>query len=187
MSDEHRKTTDYTTSFEYPLIEKIHGEPDYEQFKNLKDKLKANAAKITSDLGGGGHGHLDLVPFRTRIRQCLSRTLCPALTPRRYSHPPDATECSEKRHRDEHKRLMELFHETVNLEHTLKKRITGSVEDLYLEELRDPTTNTILSSIPFILNHLFTNHDKVEPDSVTEKESNVRKKQFTVADPLTKL
>ena len=56
MSDELKKTTDYTSSFEYPSIPQIHGEPDYEQLKNLKDKLKSNATKIPSELGGGGGG-----------------------------------------------------------------------------------------------------------------------------------
>ena len=82
---------------------------------------------------------------------------------------------------------MALFHETVNIENALKKQITESIEDLYLEELRDTTTNTILATVPFILSHLFTNYGEIEPDSVTDKESNVRKMQFTVADPLTKL
>ena len=46
-----------------PPYKKIHGESDYEQLKNLKDKLKTNATKMPSDLGGGGFGHLGLVLF----------------------------------------------------------------------------------------------------------------------------
>ena len=60
MSD-NAKQTDFTTLFEYATLSKIHGEPDYDQLKILKDKLKANATKIPSDLGGGNFGHLGLV------------------------------------------------------------------------------------------------------------------------------
>ena len=53
---------DYTTvQFELPVIEKIHGESSYESLKNLKKQLKTNALSLSSDLGGGEHGHLGLV------------------------------------------------------------------------------------------------------------------------------
>ena len=52
---------DYTTLFPYKSLPKIHGEPTYDDIKTLKDKLRANATKITSELGGGAHGHLGLI------------------------------------------------------------------------------------------------------------------------------
>ena len=54
-------STDYTNRFEFPTLPKIHGEPEYDQLKEIKDKLKTNATKIPSDLGGGAFGHLDFV------------------------------------------------------------------------------------------------------------------------------
>ena len=59
------ETADFLALFEYRTLPKIHGEPDYSQLKNLKDKLRTNALKITSDLGGGAHGHLGLVLLPT--------------------------------------------------------------------------------------------------------------------------
>ena len=53
--------TDYTKLFEFPTLPKIHEESTYHQLKELKDKLKTNASKIPSKLGGGNFGHLDLV------------------------------------------------------------------------------------------------------------------------------
>ena len=47
--------------FLQPTLTTIHGEPDYYSLKKLKPELKANASRVTSDLGGGGHGHLVLV------------------------------------------------------------------------------------------------------------------------------
>ena len=52
---------DYTTFFAVKVLPRIHGEPDYVQLKNLRDLLKANASRVTSELGGGGHGHLGLI------------------------------------------------------------------------------------------------------------------------------
>ena len=119
MSDEEKKTMDYTSSFEYPSITKIHGEPDCEQLKKLKDKLKANATKIPSELGGGAHGHLGLVLSATEYINISAVSYVRSLHPGVLIIPPNATERTEKRRRDEHRRLMALFHETVNLENAL--------------------------------------------------------------------
>ena len=100
---------------------------------------------------------------------------------------PNTSKRVERNRRHEHKSDLATFHETVQLENALKKQITKTVDKLYLEELRDPTTNTILSSIPFILAHLIKNYGEIEPETITEKELRVRKMDFTVANPLTKL
>ena len=52
---------DYTAFFVVKVLPTIHGEPDYVQLKNLQDLLKANASQVTSELGGGAHGHLGLI------------------------------------------------------------------------------------------------------------------------------
>ena len=50
-----------TTNFEYPVLTKISGQPNYELLKTIKNELKANAASVPSNLGGGSNGHLGLV------------------------------------------------------------------------------------------------------------------------------
>ena len=47
--------------FEFCILTKIHGEPTYETLKAMKNQLKSNACSVTSDLGGGAHGHLGLL------------------------------------------------------------------------------------------------------------------------------
>ena len=184
---EYIKKTDYTTLFEYPSLPRIHGEPDYESLNALKDKLKANATKIPSELGGGTFGHLGLVLTPTEYTNISITPYVRPIHPGPLHIPPNITERNEARRRSEHKKEMALFHETVNLENALKRQISEAVDELYLEELRDPTTNTILSNVPTILSHLITNYGDTDPDTVTEKELTVRKMPFTVADPLTKL
>ena len=46
--------------FEHPILTKIIGPLTYRQLKTIKDELKANAASIYSELGGGAHGYLGL-------------------------------------------------------------------------------------------------------------------------------
>ena len=52
---------DYTTYFEFPTLDKIHGEPTFATLLRMKKLLKANAISLTSDLDGGQFGHLGLV------------------------------------------------------------------------------------------------------------------------------
>ena len=47
--------------FDYPELTKITGEPTLTTLLKMKNELKANAQLVPSTLGGGRHGHLDLV------------------------------------------------------------------------------------------------------------------------------
>ena len=48
------------TYFEYPRLTKIHGEPSFDTLKPFRNEIKANLASVSSELGGGIHGHLGL-------------------------------------------------------------------------------------------------------------------------------
>ena len=186
MSD-YIKNTDFTNIFEYPSLPKIHGEPDYKQLKNLKDKLKTNATKIPSELGGGAFSHLGQLLSTTEYANISTTPYVRPIHLGVLEIPLTSIDCVERRRRNKHKRLIDLFHETVNLENALKKQLTEAIDGLYLEELRDSMTYAILSPISFILAHLITNYGEIEPDTVTEIETNVQKLNFTISDPFTKL
>ena len=50
-----------TTSFYYPVLTKIKGQPTYNTLKIIKDAIKSNTTTVTTDLGGGTNGHFGLV------------------------------------------------------------------------------------------------------------------------------
>lgn len=53
---------DYTSmNFEYSVLTKIHEMPTYMTLHNIKNKLKANAASVPYNMGGGVHGYLGLI------------------------------------------------------------------------------------------------------------------------------
>ena len=106
---EYIKKTDYTTLFEYPSLTKIHGEPDYESIKSLKDKLKTNATKISSELGGGNFGHLGLVLTPAEYANISATPYVRPIHPGQLNIPPNITERNELRRRADHKKDMALF------------------------------------------------------------------------------
>ena len=107
--------------FVFKTLPKINGEPDFKQLKELKDKLKANASKIQSDLMGGNHGHLGI---------CLTPAEQALVSPIPYVRPGNpgpltiphgATARQENGLREDHKRARHLFHEVNVLDTSLKK------------------------------------------------------------------
>ena len=60
------KHIDYiNTYFEYPVLTKIHGRPNYDNIKIIKDEMKTNGASVSSELGGGANGHVGIVTTNT--------------------------------------------------------------------------------------------------------------------------
>jgi hypothetical protein len=70
-----------STYFEFRTLTKIHGEPTYESLKSMTNQLKANACSVTSDLGGGSHGHLGLIMTPTEY------ALVSSVLYLRHAHP----------------------------------------------------------------------------------------------------
>ena len=103
MSD-FTKTTDYTALFEYATLQKINGEPDYTQLKNLLEKLKANATKISGELGGGTFGHLGLVLPPTEYANISAVPFIKPRHPGNLVLPYNLTERNEDFRRATHKK-----------------------------------------------------------------------------------
>ena len=112
---------DYTKYFSVAVLPKIHGEPDYVQLKNIKDSLKTNASRVTSELGGSAHSHLVLVlsPGDYALVSPVPY-ICP-VHPGPIVIPPGTTQHVAISLRDAHKKEVSLFHQTVDLENSLKK------------------------------------------------------------------
>jgi hypothetical protein len=49
------------TYFEFPELTTLQGEPDSTSLFKLRNKLKANAQSVYSNLSDGAHGHLALI------------------------------------------------------------------------------------------------------------------------------
>ena len=121
-------STDYSKRFEFPTLPKIHGEPEYDQLKEMKDELKTNATKIPSDLGGGAFGHLGLVLTPAEYANISAVPYIRPVHPGVLNIPAAASERTEKRRRDQHKKDLALYHEAINIENTLKKQISETVD-----------------------------------------------------------
>ena len=172
------------TYFEFKTLSKIHGDPSYESIKRIKDELKANAAAVSSELGGGTHGHLGLV---------LSQEEYARLSDTPYERPPHPGQLriplgtpqhESTRLRSEHKERTKLFRETTDLEKALRYQITAAVPEEYLDALRNRGANAITEDIPTILDYLFDNYGVVEQEEVQKEEQILREIKYSPPTPL---
>ena len=100
----------YATLFIYKTLPKIHGEPTYESIKVIKDKLQANATKITSDLGGGAHGHLGLILTPTEYATIPAIPYVHLGHPGALTIPAGTTNHVASILQEQHKKVTALFH-----------------------------------------------------------------------------
>ena len=92
-----------TTNFEYPVLTKVHGIPAYESMKIIKNELKANAASVPCDLGGGAHGHLGIMLTQPEYANVSAVDYVRPVHPGMLCIPPGTTNFETTRLTSEHK------------------------------------------------------------------------------------
>ena len=180
----YHHTIDYiNTSFENPILDKIHGKPTFSSLNRLKKQLKANAQSVVSDLGGGAHGHLGLVLSPAEYQLVSNTPYDMPNHPGPFSLPRNTDAAEAIRRREAHQERVRKFRESLDIKKALIKQIVAAIDKAYLEELRDETTNTITKTIPEILTYLFTNFADVTSDEVNKEEEKVVNHFWNLSDP----
>ena len=80
---------------------------------------------------------------------------------------------------------LHLFREMTRAEQALFKKIVGTVEVAYLEDIRNRTTNSINYTMTGILTHLQENYDQLMPHKLLDREEIVEKTIYNPRDPIT--
>ena len=169
--------------FEFPILDKIHGEPNYKSLKTLKKQLKANAQCIPSELGGGNHGHLVLVLSPQEYTQVSNTAYVRPVHPGQYVPQPGLFQHEAMRLHLEHMERHRVFKEANNVEKALIKQIVAAIDAEYLKALRNTTTNTINLTIPDLLAYLFSTYGYVAPSEVDEEEQKLKTFYWNPYDP----
>ena len=76
-----------------------------------------------------------------------------------------------------------MFREVNDVKKALIRQIVASIDSNYLNKLRDETTNTIIKSIPEILQYLFDNFADITPQDVSKAEDKLNKLHWNINDP----
>ena len=104
------------TYFLHQTLTAIQGEPSYSTLKTLKKELKANSSRVTSDLGGGGHGHLGLVLTPHEYSMISAVIYARPTHPGALIIPAGTTHHEATRLTIEHNENVRVYRETIELE-----------------------------------------------------------------------
>ena len=162
--------------FEFKELTKIHGEPTYENLKNLHNQLKTNATSVPSNLGGGAHGHLGLVLSPTEYAIIAPNTpFVRPVHPGILTIPQGTANHAAVTMKELHTERLRVFNEVLNVEAALRQQIVAAIDDQYLASIRSTQSNAINMSVHEILStHLYPLYGDIDPEKLQQQESTVR-------------
>ena len=162
--------------FTYQQLPRIQGVPDYNSITLVANDLKANAACIASELGGGALGHLALtVP--TAVYATLSNTafiipVNPGAAPPNIAIASTAAQISANR--DKYTDKLNTYRTYNNVQNALKQQLLASVDDIYVRTLRNVHTGYARVTTLQILSHLYQVYGRLTPMAMQENDTRFR-------------
>ena len=177
-----------TSYFQYPTLDKIHGQPTLDTILHLQKQIKINAQSVPTTLGGGQLGYLALVLPRTSYDAIpnagrfdrptdpgpfIVQTRAPPTTRTNQATPviTAATVAQQKAEWDENKRV---YNECQAVEQVLRQQIIEAIDPEYLEPLRDQYTEMVNDSIPSIFEYLLTTYGEVSDEDILDRETELK-------------
>ena len=173
--------------FPYPSLPKQTGEPTYESIYSLHTLLKANAASISSELGGGAHGLLGLVLdgalYQTLTGLAFARPANPGNTP---IFPARAGGDQTRRIERDHRETLRVFREITRTDQALQQQLLSSVDDMYLKALKQPHLGYTNRTCFDLLTHLYDNYGQISQIDLSDNESRM-KTSYDISTPIQNL
>ena len=165
---------DFTNAFPTQLTP-IVGKPTYATLKTLKDQLKANAASISTTLGGGNHGYLGLILSPATYATISPTAFIEPAYPGQHPAIPAGTNAANSsaiigRHTEDTRQWCKFKNVTT----ALKNQLLNAVEDIYVRALRDRHVGYMNQSICNLLTHLFENYGNITQLELEDNDTKMR-------------
>ena len=165
--------TDLTPILDIPTFETVH---------QLIQEVKANAASVHSNLGGGAHGHLGLVLSPRKYALLSDAPYERPTHPGVLDIPNGATRHATDHLTRTHKEQLRVFHEVRGVEQALLSQITSAINDMYIMSFKNRITGQYTGNVLDILNFLQDRYGKISHSQLIAFEQDVTNFIF---DPLT--
>jgi hypothetical protein len=150
-------------------IPKIQGAPDFSSLSELKQLLGANAAEKDTILGGGANGYLGLILTAAEYNTIAPGT--PFVTPifpgNQPIIPAGATAAQITEIVRMHTELMRQWKECRNVDAALKKQLINSVDEIYIQSLRNRMNGYANVTARTMLDHLIQHYGRMQPQDMT--------------------
>ena len=175
-------TPDYrNTLFETSNLPVHAEEPDYTIIRDWHNILKSNAMKVHTRLFGGQHGYLALLLSPAAYALIFAANVVRPVHPGALLIPLGATQHIIRTMQAINKEDLRLFRECQGVEAALQQQLIEAVDPMYLEALRDATTNAINLPIYDILRYLYDTYGDISPETLEEERQKMSQLTF---DPI---
>ena len=174
------------TYFQIKDLQKIHGEPNFETLKILRNQIKANAGSVATQLGGGTLGYLGLLLSVAEYARAAPGT--PFVRPPNPGVlviPPGTAQHAAVRMREDHTERLRLFRECLDVEQALIKQVLEAIDDKYTKFLRNRLTQRVDMNLEALFTNLFQRYGLVTPQALAEFEKEVREHRYDIVEPLS--
>ena len=84
---------------------------------------------------------------------------------------------------EEHNEKRKYFHETTTIENVLNSHIIWSLESVYIKELMNPSTETILYDISKIFTFLLNQYRQIEYEHLRQEQNKIKNFEYSITDP----
>ena len=172
------------TVFKYPTLTWIRGEPTSDDIRRLKNELRANAASVECNLGGGNHGYLGLVESDADYIEITGASFVTPIFPETLNIPAGTDMVAALNLQAAHKQEKADYRECKNIERTLLRQVQTAIEERYIDNLINEHSRLIEEDISDVLIYLTENYGYTPMFTVKQKETEVLATVFDPADSL---
>ena len=163
------------TLFERSNLTPIRDKHTLKTLHKLRNEIRSNAKSVYYNLGGGSHVHLGLVLTEAQYKLISPTPFFYPTNPGPLIIPDSRTAHTNSNMQIAHTDEVCLFREVTGVAQALVQQIVGAVEEAYLADIFNRTTDSINDTLMGVLPHLQDNYGQLMLHKLLEREDIFKK------------
>lgn len=161
--------------FPHLLIPRHAGAPSFESIQATHRLLKANAASVPSDLGGGTHGLLGLMLDDAVYNNVTGENFVRPANPGNTAIiPAGATSAQTHALVRVHAENLRVFREVTRTDQALKQQLLSVYDDMYFKALRNPHVGYTNATTFQLIQHLYNTYGRITQIDLSDNEKRLK-------------
>ena len=161
--------------FPHPTIMRVNGVPTYETIKMVQRMLSVKASSVHSNIGDIMNGLLSLtVTADVYATVSTIAFVVPANLGPQPAIPPVATGSQISELVRQHKELLQIWKEHLNMDKALHQQLLVIFDNMYLKSLRNRMTGFANVTTMQLIQHLYTTYQYITPGDLTDNNKRIQ-------------
>ena len=171
--------------FEYKVLTKIVGEPNFDKLHVLFRELKANTAAVPCTLAGGANGYLGMLVSPAQYQTVAPGTpFVPPVAPGALTIAPGDTQYQIMMAKTQYETALREHQTYILLQRSLISLVQDAVENKYTNAIRNRITGQLPADIRVIKNHLFGAYGRINESELQAKYDETTRLSYDISHPI---